>query len=313
MDSVISNQPTEEDMEKKLHDNGCDPARRADGYDTVGSIETNVADGFTMVAVGDLIVSRALMEGRHPGIHAIAEILRNGDATFGNMESVIFDIRSFKGSPQAEHGGAYHVSLPEVGPDLKAMGFNIMGRANNHTLDWGLEGMRATGRILDESGIIHAGAGENLAEASAARFLETARGRVALVSFTTSFTPMSRACDPAGEAPGRPGLYALRLTESIVVPPTMLESLRNVSDSLPNPSPDHKNPNRLSLAGATFKSGDKAVIATNPTRAMSLISCETFAAASSFLISASSPTIVTSPETGARNRQITSNPLRVRQ
>lgn len=251
-------------MDKNSHDNGSHPARRADGYDTVGSIETNVADGFTMVAVGDLIVARPLMKGWHPGFDAVTEILRNGDATFGNMETLIFDIRSFQGSPQAEHGGAYHISLPEVGPDLKAMGFNIMGRANNHTLDWGLEGMRATGRILDESGIIHAGAGESLAEAGAARFLETARGRVALVSFTTSYTPMSRACDPAGEAPGRPGLNPLRLTESIVVPPGMLEYLRQVRDSLPIPSPDYKDPNRVGLAGATFKAGDQAGYSYEP-------------------------------------------------
>ncbi|PSH60932.1 CapA family protein [Phyllobacterium sophorae] len=251
-------------MEENSNDNGSHSARRADGYDTGGSIETNVADGFTMVAVGDLIVARALMKGGHLGLDAVAEILRNGDATFGNMETLIFDIRSFKGSPQAEHGGAYHISLPEVGPDLKEMGFNIMGRTNNHTLDWGLEGMRETGRILDESEIIHAGAGESHAEAGAARFLETERGRVALVSFTTSFTPMSRACDPAGEAPGRPGLYALRLAESIVVPKEMLENLRQVRDSLPNPSPEYKDLNRLGLAGVNFKSGDKAGYSYEP-------------------------------------------------
>nr|WP_318528310.1 hypothetical protein [Mesorhizobium sp. ZC-5] len=51
-------------------------------------------------------------------------MLRNADVTFGNMETLIFDVLSFKGSPEAEHGGAYHVSLPELGSDLKAMGFN---------------------------------------------------------------------------------------------------------------------------------------------------------------------------------------------
>lgn len=81
----------------------------------------------------------------------------------------------------------------------------MVSRANNHTLDWGVEGMRETSRALNENGITHAGAGENLAEAGAARFLETARGRVALVSFATTFETMARACDPAGEAPGRPG------------------------------------------------------------------------------------------------------------
>ncbi|MER8874777.1 CapA family protein, partial [Mesorhizobium sp. M0814] len=52
-------------MEKHLHENGRYPVRRPDGYDTVGSISTNVADGFTMVAVGDLIVSRPLTKYKH--------------------------------------------------------------------------------------------------------------------------------------------------------------------------------------------------------------------------------------------------------
>ncbi|MER8785544.1 CapA family protein [Mesorhizobium sp. M1006] len=245
-------------MEEHSHENDFHLIEQDGGYDTVGSIATNVADGFTMVAVGDLILSRPLTKYQHPGFDGIIKILRDADVTFGNLETNIFDIRSFRGSPQAEYGGAYLVSLPEIGPDLKAMGFNLMSRANNHTLDWGPEGMRETSQVLNQNGIIHAGAGENLAQAGAARFLETVRGRVALVSLASSFTPMSRAGDPAGEAPGRPGLYALRLTESIVVPPTMLENLRQVRDSLPNPSPDYKDLNRLGLAGVSFKSGDKA-------------------------------------------------------
>ncbi|CCV10457.1 CapA family protein [Mesorhizobium sp. STM 4661] len=247
-------------------DNNSRPVHRADGYDTVGSIETNVADGFTMVAVGDLIVSRALTNYQHPGFGDVVEILHDADATFGNMETLIFDIQSFNGSPQAEYGGAYHISLPELGPDLKAMGFNMVSRANNHTLDWGLEGMRETSRVLDEAGIVHAGVGENLAQAGAARFLETKRGRVALVSFATTFTPMSRAGDPAGEAPGRPGLNPLRLTESIVVPEQSLESLKQLRDALPGTDRklNRSNPNQVSFPGLNFRAGDQAGYSYEP-------------------------------------------------
>lgn len=243
-------------MEKHLDEN---PAQQGASYDTVGSIATNVADGFTMVAVGDVILSRPLTKYQHPGFDDIVKILRDADATFGNMETLIFDIRSFKGSPEAEYGGAYHISLPELGPDLKAMGFNLMSRANNHALDWGLEGMRETSRILDESGIVHAGVGENLAQAGAARFLETARGRVAMLSFTTTFTPMSRACDPAGEAPGRPGLNPLRLTKRVLVPLDLFEGLKRIRDALP--ATDFKlnrnNPNEVSFPGVNFRAGHK--------------------------------------------------------
>ncbi|PAP92266.1 CapA family protein [Mesorhizobium wenxiniae] len=251
-------------MEKDPHEKGSSLAQQTGSYDPTGSIATNVADGFTMVAVGDLIVTRPLTKGQHAGFDDIVKILRDADVTFGNMETNIFDIRSFTGSPQAEYGGAYHVSLPELGPDLKAMGFNLVSYANNHTFDWGVEGMRETCRALDQNGIVYAGVGENLAQAGAARFLETPRGRVALVSFATTFTPMSRACDPAGEAPGRPGLSALRLEESIVVPPAMLENLRQVRDALPTYRPGRNDQNGLALAGARYKAGEQVGFSYEP-------------------------------------------------
>ncbi|AGS25343.1 CapA family protein [Rhizobium etli] len=237
--------------------NGDCPTENASSYDLTSSIATNVVDGFTMVAVGDLIVSRALTKGHHPGFGGVVDIVRGADAAFGNLETLIFDIRSFNGSPAAEYGGAYHISLPDIGPDLRAIGFNIVGRANNHAFDWGVEGMRETSRILDHSGIVHAGVGENRAQASAARFLETARGRVGLLSCATSFTPMSRACDPAGEAPGRPGLNALRLAKSVVVRREMLATLRQVRDALPNPKPDD-DPEVVVLEGTKYRIGEYA-------------------------------------------------------
>lgn len=251
-------------MGKQLHENDSHSVSQGDSYDTAGSIATNVADGFTMVAVGDLIVTRPLTKGQHQGFDAIVKILQGADVTFGNMETNIFDIRSFNGSPQAEYGGAYHVSLPELGPDLKEMGFNVVGRANNHSFDWGVEGMRETSRVLDQSGIIHAGVGDNLAQAGAARFLETARGRVALLSFASSFTPLSRAADPAGEAPGRPGLNSLRLTRSVVVPHEVLESLRRIRDALPGSRLGRDDPKRVVVAGVAYKAGDKAAYSYEP-------------------------------------------------
>lgn len=226
-------------------------------YDETGSLETNVTNGFTIVAVGDLIVSRRLTNGSHPGFAQVVDILKAADVTFGNLETNIFDIRSFQGSPQAEFGGAYHVSLPETGPDLRSIGFNLVSYANNHAFDWGVEGMRLTCRVLDENGIVYAGVGENLSQAGAARFVETSKGRVALVSSATTFTPMSRACDAAGQAPGRPGINTLRLERSIVVEPKMLESLRMVRDSLPNFGRSSIRADKVKVANITFTAGER--------------------------------------------------------
>ncbi|WP_025038543.1 CapA family protein [Bradyrhizobium sp. DOA9] len=227
----------------------------ADGYDAVGSAATNVTDGFTMIAVGDLILSRPVTKSQLSGFDAVSDILRKADVTFGNLETVILDARSSKASPQA--GCACHnISLPEVAFDLKQMGFNLIGRANNHAFDWGIEGMRETSRVLDLAGIVHAGAGETLAQAAAARFLETEHGRVALVSFASTFLPMSRAGDPAGQAPGRPGLNSLRLRASIMVPLEVLETLRSVRDAVPGFKAPFIDPRRLLMAGIRFEASE---------------------------------------------------------
>lgn len=250
-------------MERDSHESQIDSIKKDDGFDTVGSIETNVEDGFTVAAVGDLLYARPVTTGRHPGFNDLVKILHEADVTFGNLETNILD-RSLRGNPQGEYGGAYCISAPELGPDLKAMGFNMLSRANNHTLDWGVEGMRETSRVLDENGIVHAGAGENLAQAGAARFMETSRGCAGLISFATTFSRMSRACDPAGEAPGRPGLNGLRLTESIVVPPEMLQHLKRIREVLPGDRPTEQQPHLVVLGGARYRSGDKAGYSYEP-------------------------------------------------
>ncbi|MBT1159883.1 CapA family protein [Aminobacter anthyllidis] len=231
-------------------------------FDNVGSTATNVVDGFTMVAVGDLMMRRPVTTNQRNGFQPIVEKLRNADVTFGNLETNIFDIRAFKGSPQV-NGDSYHVASPDLGPELKAMGFNILSYANNHTFDWGLEGMRETGRVLDQNGIIYAGVGEDLARAGAARYLETTRGRVALVAFAATFPPMARAGDPAGEAPGRPGLAALRLAHSVVIRPEMLTSLKQIRKELPDPL-CCENEDQVVIAGTTFKSGEKVGYSFEP-------------------------------------------------
>ena len=54
------------------------------------------------------------------------------------------------------------------------MRFHVFSRANNHALDWGLEGMRESSRWLDSAGLVHAGVGESLGKARAAAYFESA-------------------------------------------------------------------------------------------------------------------------------------------
>lgn len=190
---------------------------------------TPVRDGFTLAAVGDLIYLRPMLATIERQSPDMVKILREADVTFGNFETSVFQPRRFKGSPQAESGGAWLLADPAVPRDLAKMGFDIVSHANNHVTDWGVEGLYETLDGLDEAGLVHSGSGRTLSAARAPAYLDTPAGRIGLVSASSSFTPMSRAADPLGEIPGRGGVNALRTAQTRLVSPADLAVLARLS------------------------------------------------------------------------------------
>jgi len=87
-------------------------------------------------------------------------------------------------------------------------------------------------RHLDEAGIIHAGSGRHLAESRAPAYLETPRGRVALIAATGHFYPSGRAGAQRRDTPGNPGVNGLRHHWQFNVEPGQLESLQTIARSL---------------------------------------------------------------------------------
>lgn len=63
------------------------------------------------------------------------------------------------------------------------MGFNVVSLANNHVFDLGVEGLRNTIKILDENGIKHCGAGENIEEASKPAVIEYKGKSIAILAY----------------------------------------------------------------------------------------------------------------------------------
>src|SRR3954454_13710998 len=217
----------------------------------------NVADGFTVAAVGDNIIARPVSQT--PGFAPVGKIIHDADAAFGNFEGTAIDLTRTPAVPQAEFGGVWIIGSPSVAADLKTIGFDIMSRANNHATDWGLEGMRQTSRALDEAGIVHAGVGEHRDAARAARFFDTDKGRVALISIASTFTALSRSAPPVGQAPGRPGVNALRTTRYSLVSAEELRALRKIRDEQPAGSVRvlEKEPDdELEVLGVHYKVAD---------------------------------------------------------
>ncbi len=221
-------------------------------------LATSVADGFTLAAVGDCIIVRPV--SHTPGFAPVGKVVHDADAAFGNFEGTALDLSRTPAVPQAEFGGVWIIGAPAVAKDLKAIGFDVMSRANNHATDWGLDGMRQTSRALDEAGIVHAGVGEHRAAARGARYFDTEKGRVALISIASTFTPLSRSAPPVGQAPGRPGVNALRTTRYALVTADELRTLRRMRDQQPAGSvrpPENEPADEVELLGVRYKASTR--------------------------------------------------------
>jgi poly-gamma-glutamate synthesis protein (capsule biosynthesis protein) len=239
-----------------LRATGDTPQPKASEYSPV---PMEVPSGFSVAAVGDMILQHP--ESMRHDVAGLVPYLKSTDVTFGNFENTTFDLHSFKGHPQAESGGSWLRGSPDVPMDVKAMGFNLVSRANNHATDWGVEGMLETDHLLDAAGLVHAGTGTTQASAREARFLQTAKGRIALISAASSFTPMSRSMSPLGAAPGRPGLNAVRARRVVLVTEEQMQALRRLHDAMPKGAvfSETKIPdNELNLFDVRYRISDRS-------------------------------------------------------
>ena len=190
---------------------------------------------WSLAAAGDAIITRRIAVFEHdadPRFARMVQAIRGADAAFLNLEISLFRLTGFKGWPEVENGGNWELGPPEAAHDLKAMGFDLFNRANNHTTDYGVEGMRLTNALLDEAGIVHAGSGMTLGQASRPGYFDTPKGRIALIGLATTFTPMSRAGEARDDVMGRPGLNALRVERKYTADADTFSSLRTSAQRL---------------------------------------------------------------------------------
>jgi poly-gamma-glutamate synthesis protein (capsule biosynthesis protein) len=187
---------------------------------------TGVPDGFTFAAVGDLLEVRPVMPMRDPAFLAVDHIVKSANVVFGNGEIPIIDVSSSHIYPMAENGALNAFGVPAVARDIKVQGFTMVSRANNHSTDWGVEGMFMTDAFLDAAGVMHAGTGRDEDAARRVRLVETPWGRIGLASTTSTFEGNEPAGVAMGDVPGRPGASVIHTTQSIVVDRATLDGLK---------------------------------------------------------------------------------------
>ncbi len=179
---------------------------------------------------GDIMPSRRLAVFNEPRFLALREILRNADGCFANLESMV--IRYGEGTP-AIRTGTHMVTEPELLEDLQWFGFNLLSCANSHSLNFGEEGLRLQNKYLDAAGIVHAGTGENLRQASSPAYLDTANGRIALIAASAHLpSEQNRAANQRVDFRGKPGVNALGYEVTFVVDKESFQALQRLGGSL---------------------------------------------------------------------------------
>jgi poly-gamma-glutamate synthesis protein (capsule biosynthesis protein) len=213
----------------------------------------------TFALTGDSIITRKLSIYQEPEFTRLIDLVRGADVAFTNLEMLFHDYESY---PMNESGGTWMRADPALVKELSWAGFDLVSRANNHSGDYGVGGMRLTTKYVREAGLVQAGVGESLAEAREARFLESPKARVALISTASTFPDHSRASDTRGDVPARPGLNPLRFTTTNVVTRDRLEALRGVARELGLSPPEQGD--RLTLWGRRFVAGGVPGVRTEP-------------------------------------------------
>ncbi len=179
-------------------------------------------------AVGDLLIQRRIPKD-YKGYEELRPFIKRGDARFFNLETTLNEVGECPGAQLS--GGTYIRTSPKVLGDIEKLGFNMMSFNNNHAFDFSHEGFMSTLDAVEASNFVHAGCGRNLAEASMARFLDTANGRVALIAVNTNFNPTMLAGEQTDYVKGRPGINGLRLDEKFEVTEEEFEFVKRLAAS----------------------------------------------------------------------------------
>lgn len=126
-------------------------------------------------AVGDLIFTRAISGLANPEQADLYRILQDADIACGNLEM------SLNSKPDT---GVYtFVQEPAFAWEITRVGFNLVGLANNHQLDFGRSGLVECLSALQRARISHAGGGRTLAESLRPAYIEAGGVTVAFLSF----------------------------------------------------------------------------------------------------------------------------------
>lgn len=148
-----------------------------------------------LAAVGDIMLSRVVADkidryGEDYPFRAVKTWLAEAEIVFGNLETPLTSGRRIL------TGEMVFRANPSLATTLKNYNFSILSLANNHTMNFGHEGIRQTFSSFDKAALTYVGAGENLLEARQAKYFEGQGIKLAFLAYNDSdVVPLSYSAD----------------------------------------------------------------------------------------------------------------------
>lgn len=181
----------------------------------------------SVLLTGDALITRPYLIDS-AARRVFVDLVRSVDAALTNVEAPFNDYVG----PPATNTGIHLSAAPERADDLLRVGFNLFAAANNHPLDYGLEGFHHHLTAMQDRNMVFAGAGEDATAASAPAFLDTPHGRVGLVACASSFGAGWPAVDATNSIAARPGVNGLGFTTTYRLDPDRFAALQDIQDVL---------------------------------------------------------------------------------
>ena len=155
-----------------------------------------------IISVGD-IMPGGILAGVNAGYvsREVHETLQDADIRVGTLETAVGNEPNFIEEKMKRNGAVIYAKDEDLNK-LKQLDINIVSLANNHYFDLGIDGARHAIQLLDELGIKHIGAGNNIEEASSPAIETVGNKKIAFLAFcdwrfeTVGWCPYATETDP---------------------------------------------------------------------------------------------------------------------
>jgi len=171
-----------------LDDNSQDKKSAQDSNTQPEELDNKINKPINILSFGDMMLDRYIRKfidnnGATALFTNIPPILKNKDMVVANLEG---SITNFNPKPLNPNNVSFTFD-PKIVPELKKLGFTHFSLANNHSLDFGAEGVRQTKEFLDQENLKYFGDYKNKTSLSYIESIENYK--VGLIGYHELFDP----------------------------------------------------------------------------------------------------------------------------